>query len=210
MPDDSTPQKIVSGLAKIGLVLRNHAWQSAGTRGLTPTQSQILGVLNGRTPSTLRLSSLAEALAITPATASDAVSALLRKGLVRKAKDPSDSRALAITLTSKGRWEAIRAAEWPDFLLAAVEALSPAEQGLFLLSLVKMIRQLQESGKIPIARMCVNCSFFTPHRYADAERPHHCGFVDAPFGSRQLRLDCGDFQPALVSIQNANWKALSN
>jgi DNA-binding MarR family transcriptional regulator len=208
MPDASPSQRIAAGLAKIGLVLKSQAWRNAGERGLTPTQGQILAALLARAPAPMRLSELAAALAIRPATASDAVSALLEKGLVRRARMPEDARALALTLSAKGRREAKRVSHWPDFLLPAVDALSAGEQEAFLLALVKMIRSLQDQGRIPVARMCVNCRFFEPNRWADPQRPHHCNFVDAPFGPRDLRLDCADFQPALVSIQNANHHAL--
>ncbi|MER3418788.1 MAG: MarR family transcriptional regulator, partial [Chloroflexota bacterium] len=29
-------------------------------------------------------------------------------------------------------------------------------------------------------------------------RPHHCAFVDAPFGDRSIRLDCPDHAPAIA------------
>jgi hypothetical protein len=42
--------------------------------------------------------------------------------------------------------------------------------------------------------MCVTCRYFRPHVHSDPERPHHCAFVDAPFGDRALRLDCRDHE----------------
>jgi hypothetical protein len=42
--------------------------------------------------------------------------------------------------------------------------------------------------------MCATCVFFRPDVHDDPERPHHCAFVDAPFGDRQLRLDCDDYR----------------
>jgi DNA-binding MarR family transcriptional regulator len=210
MDADSTSRRIVSGLAKIGLILKNHAWRNAAARRLTPTQAQVLAILAARAQRGMRLSSLARELAITAATASDAVSTLLKKGLVRKARDAEDSRALAIALTAKGRREAGRTSDWPDYLLAAVDALTPAERESFLLALVKMVRSLQDQGKIPLARMCLNCSFFEPNRYSDRERPHHCGFVNGPFGPGQFRLDCPDFEPAPSPLQDVNWDALSS
>src|SRR5579885_3285833 len=208
MTQHSTSQMILKGLSKISLVLKSHAWRNSGSRGLTPTQSQILAVLAIRPASPVRLSALAETLAITAATASDAVSALLKKGLIRKSRDPMDGRALALALTAKGRREAVRVLEWPDFLLGAVDALSPVEREWFLLSLVKMVRSLQDQGQIPIVPMCVNCSFFEPNRYPGSEKPHHCRFVDAPFGPGDLRLDCADFEPSGASIANGNWRQL--
>jgi len=208
MLDDPSSPRIISGLAKLGLVLKSHAWQRAGRRGLTPTQSQILALLAAHPEEALTLSALAKALAVTPATASDAVAALWKKRLVRKVSARQDRRLVRISLTARGRQEALRASEWPDFLVAAVDALSASEQAGLLLALTRMIRSLQEQGKIPIARMCVNCTYFVPNRYDDPERPHHCAFVGAAFGPRQFRLECPDFAAAAPEAQRSNVLAL--
>lgn len=203
---ETMTRRITTGLAKIGLALRSQAWQGASQQGLTPTQGQILALLRGR-KEPLRLSALAEQLGVTPATASDAVSALVDKGLVAKTRAPEDARALALGLTPGGRRLAARAAEWPDFLIEASESLTPEEQVSFLRSLIKMIRTLQTRGQIPIARMCVTCSHFQPHAHREAEAPHHCNFVDAPLGDPDLRIDCGDHAPASPTQAEATWNA---
>ncbi|HZT53017.1 MAG TPA: MarR family winged helix-turn-helix transcriptional regulator [Gaiellaceae bacterium] len=187
--DDSPAGLVVTGLAKIGLVLRHEAWQDRGATGLTPTQGQILALLAAR-GQPAALSELAAELGVSAPTASDSVAALAAKGLVSKAR----GRTLAIALTAAGRREAERAARWPDVLLEAVDALSPEEQAVFLRGLTTMIRVLQERGRIPVARMCATCSFFRPNVHDDPERPHHCAYADVPFGDRQLRLDCADWR----------------
>ena len=65
-----------------------------------------------------------------------------------------------------------------------------AEQEQFYRSAIKMIRGLQESGTLPISRMCVRCRYFDPFRYPDSPTPHHCHLVGAPFADRHLRIDC--------------------
>ncbi len=187
---DSPAALVVTGLAKIGLVLRHEAWRGRAETGLTPTQSQILALLRARGDS-VTLGELARELGVSAPTASESVATLAVKGLVEKVR----SRTLAVSLTARGRREADRAARWPDFLLEAVDALTPDEQAVFLRGLATMIRTLQEQGRIPIARMCATCRFYRPNVHADPERPHHCDFVDAPFGDRQLRLDCADWLP---------------
>ena len=187
------PHRSVStGLAKIGLALRHHAWQEGRHGRLTPTQAQALAVLRGRDGA--RVTDLATELAVSQPTASDAVAALVRKGLVERV-EAADRRSRPLRLTARGRREADRIAEWPDLLLTAVAALEPDEQAALLRGLSTMIRVLQEEGRIPVARMCVTCRFFRPSVHDDPVRPHHCAFVDAPFGDRALRLDCADFQP---------------
>jgi DNA-binding MarR family transcriptional regulator len=192
--DDSIEQRVTVGLVKIGLALKSQSWQDAGPQGLTPTQGQILTLLQSRAPERLRLSMIAAGLAVTSATASDAVTALVEKGLVQKMPSDRDKRAVAITLTPAGKEQAQQVSCWSDFLLGAVDELSEVEQVVFLKGLVKIIRKLQDQGKIPIAQMCVTCNFFQPNHYPDALKPHHCAFVDAAFGDRQLQIDCHDHQ----------------
>jgi DNA-binding MarR family transcriptional regulator len=203
---DPVGRRVTIGLAKIGLATRSRAWQEAGVAGLTPTQGQILALLRARPARAMRLTALAQGLAVTLATTSDAVRALTAKGLVRKDRSPADGRAIAISLTEAGKREADRVVGWSDFLLDAVDALTPDEQAVFLRGLIKMIRALQLRGEIPVSRMCVTCRFFRPHAHPDRHRPHHCAFVDAPFGDRQLRLDCPDHDDAGAAVEHV-WQA---
>jgi DNA-binding MarR family transcriptional regulator len=191
----SIEKRVSIGLAKIGLSLKSQSWQDAGHQGLTPTQGQILALLQARENVGLRLSDIAAGLAVTPATASDAVSVLVEKGLLEKNKSEQDKRAITITLTANGQQQADRVSCWSDYLLAGIAELSEEEQVIFLKGLIKIICKLQEQGKIPIAYMCVNCSFFQSNYYPDVEKPHHCGFVNAAFGDRQLQIDCQDYVP---------------
>lgn len=187
---DSTEQRILVGLSKISLALKSQAWQDAGQQGLSPTQAQILSLLEAKGSEGMGLSAVAEGLAVTPATASDAVRVLGEKGLVQKTRSPKDGRAIAITLTPKGKSTAAATSCWSDLFLDAVGELSELEQTVFLRGLIKMILKLQESGQIPISKMCVTCRFFQANRYQNSDRPHHCDFVDAPFGDRNLHLEC--------------------
>lgn len=76
---------------------------------------------------------------------------------------------------------------------------------MLLRSLVKVLRALQEAGDIPLQRMCVTCTHFRPHVHPDPANPHHCAFVDAPFGDRHLRLACPDHVVAEPARQDDAW-----
>lgn len=204
----STPieTRIATGFARINTAMRAKAWSQAASNGLTPTQAEILHLLGARTAS-LRLSDIAEQLAVSPATASDAVAALVSKELVEKGRAADDGRAIALKLTKNGARMAVTVADWSGFLGAAAETLGEEEKAMMLKLIVKMIRTLQERGEIPINRMCVSCKYFGPNENSqkDANLPHYCHFVRAPFGDRHLRLDCPEHQEAEQSIQLRNW-----
>jgi DNA-binding MarR family transcriptional regulator len=68
---------------------------------VTLTQYRSLVVLASRGPQ--GMASLAEALAVTPPTASRLCDRLVRKGLVRRRTDPNDRRQVRVGLTEAGR-----------------------------------------------------------------------------------------------------------
>lgn len=204
-PQAASTERIATGLHKISLVLRHAAWSEQRHTGLTPTQAQLLVLLGARAGGQT-LSELATELGVTPATASDSVTALERKGLVEKRRAPGDGRALALRPSPAGRDLARTLALWPDFLLSALGELDADERGVFQRALVKMIRSLQVEDRIPVARMCAGCRFFRPYAHANESAPHHCAFVDAPFGDAELRLECADHEPAPPDQADAVWQ----
>lgn len=197
-------QRVTAGLARIGQVLKSRAWKRAGPAGVTPTQAQALELLRER-PDGTSLGGLAGLLGVSAPTASTAVTTLVSKGLVAKEPGPN-KRSVTLTLTPLGNAMTDRTAEWPSFLAHAVDVLEPAEQTALLRTLVKLIRTLQVAGEIPPQRMCVTCRYFRPHAHADALNPHHCAYVEEPFGDRHLRLNCAEQQDATPEQQQAAWE----
>lgn len=197
-------RRVTAGLEKIGQVLRSRAWKGAGPAGVSPTQGHALGLLR-ESPDGMTLGAIAGLLGVSPPTASDAMNALVAKGLA--AKEPgANRRSISLVLTPQGEALADRTREWPGFLAEAVGTLEPAEQADLLRALVKLIRALQVNGDIPHQRMCVTCRYFRPHLHDDPLAPHHCAYVDAPFGDRHLRLHCAEQEEADAASQDANWR----
>jgi DNA-binding MarR family transcriptional regulator len=205
MDTSPLPLRILDGLDRIGAVLRADGWARGEALGLTPTQAGILSYLARRGGA--RLQEVAAHLAVSLPTVSGAVDALERKGLVARARDAADARALALKLTGKGRALASELAGRASTLGDVVAALPASEQADLYLHLVKLIRALQLAGAIPQQRLCLTCRYFRPHAHPDADAPHHCAFVNAAFGSRDLRLDCAEHEAAAPADQTAIWSA---
>lgn len=199
-------QRLAHALARISLALRYAARRRASTCGLTPTQGEILVWLRSHPDAALH--QLAEGLAVTPATASDAVDALEAKGLLRKHKARQGGRALRLRLTARGRRQAEQAAAWPDVVAQAAASLPVAAQRALLTGALAVIKVLQDRGQIPLTRMCVTCVYFRPYVHPDPERPHHCALVNGAFGEDWLRVDCTDHQ--LDPAPGANWRIWSS
>lgn len=207
-PSDGPTTRIVTGLQKLALVIRHQSWKASGERGLTPTQSQIL-VLLASLPGDLGVKLVAEQLAVTKGTASEAVSALERKGLLIKTDAPADGRAIVLELTRRGRKEAVRSREWPEVLLRAADSLPASEQAGLVRGLVGMIRTLQELGAVPLSRMCVGCRYFRPNVAPASDRAHYCNYIDAPIGDAELQIDCPEMEPVEAGLGPQLWAAFS-
>jgi DNA-binding MarR family transcriptional regulator len=187
------PEKVLAGLARVTLALKSESWARSSAEGLNPTQIQIIATLQSNSVP-LSLSRLAEHLGSTKATASDSVSSLEAKGYLIKQVSEEDSRRISLTLSPAGRRMARKLGAASPEMLAGLGILKPEEQAQLLGLISKLILGLQAEGRIAPSRMCVSCRFFRENRYPDSPKPHHCDFVDSPFGNAGLRLDCGEHQ----------------
>lgn len=187
-------QRLAIGFSKVSIALRHRAWQEGNARDLTPTQGQALVLIHRQAG--ISLAGVAAGLGVRASTASEAVSVLVRKGWVEKRRSLEDGRILELHLTTEGTLEAAQVEGWPEFLASAIEILPPEEAETLMKALQRMIRELQQRGEIPVARMCNGCTFFRPFAHPETALPHHCAFVDSAFGNADLRLDCPDHQPA--------------
>lgn len=208
MANNDATETLALGLNRLGTALRLLAWHDADRRGLSPTQADILSYLaaqGGRSAP----SQIAAALGVSGATVSDSLRALQAKGHISRARAHDDARRITAALTPAGRRAMRAAADAPAPLVRVAESVSTQEQGALLNAVMKAVRILQEEQQISPAAMCVNCVFFQPYRYADPEKPHHCGFVDAPFGEANLQIECPDFEEAPAAERTASWKRFS-
>lgn len=199
-------RRLRDGLERIGAAMRADRWGVAEEAGLTATQLHALTFVAGRGEGGIRLGAVAEHLGVTQPTATDSVAALVRKGLLTKLADPADKRAVAIRATPAGQAVVRAVGLAVSSTERALDTLSIDEQSKLLDLVIKTIRALQEAEAIPPQRLCVTCRHFRPYAHEDAALPHHCALVDAPFGGRHLRLDCGEHAPAEPQARDATWK----
>ncbi|WP_261334210.1 MarR family winged helix-turn-helix transcriptional regulator [Rhizobium leguminosarum] len=196
--------RIREGLSRLAMAMRVDEWERAKAIGLNPTQLAILTLLEGRKGG-LGVKEIAAHLGVSQPTATDSINALGKKGHVEKRAGQGDRRSIGVHLTPAGL-AALRHDTEGQLAEQAIGSLDDGEQQQLLITLVKMIRHLQEKDAIPVQRMCVTCRYFAPFVHADEERPHHCHFVNASFGQRELRVDCRDHELADPSSRAATWE----
>lgn len=207
-PKDPTSlaHRIREGLSRVAAVLRADDWERAKGAGLNPTQLAILELLEAR-GSGLGVREIAFHLGVSQPTATDSIAALERKGYVAKRVMDADRRGVSVGLTANGGQLLRESGTAEGHAERGVATLAGREQEELLLALIKVIRALQEHDTIPIQRMCATCRYFAPFAHRDAAHPHHCHFVDAPFGQPDLRIDCRDHQIADPASRAATWEA---
>ncbi|CAH0343068.1 hypothetical protein RHI9324_04801 [Rhizobium sp. CECT 9324] len=200
----SVNHRIREGLSRLAMAMRTDDWTRAKTSGLNPTQLAILELLEGRADG-LGVKEIAANLGVSQPTATDSIAALERKGFVAKRSAGADRRGVNVGITGEGVSVLEEGQNSPNVAEQSVDALADHEQEELLITLVKMIRHLQEIDAIPIQRMCASCRYFAPFAHSDAAQPHHCNFVDAAFGQRDIRIDCREHETADPASRAATW-----
>ncbi len=191
---EAQAQKLVAGLVRVAVMAPTDA-PPAERAALPPPHRQVL-LLLGRRDREFRLSDLAAELGSSVAATMAIVSPLVADGLVEMRPAPSyAAHDMRIAATERGLALTPAPSNWAENVLGTVEDLDEHTQARLLRIVTTRITQLQREGRIPVSRMCLSCRFFDGYRHPGTDTPHHCWFVDAPFGYRELRLHCPDHIP---------------
>jgi len=168
------------------------------------TQGDILVFLASHPEEPGRVSLLSQEFLVSEATISDAVSALVAKGLIKKKHAPQDARQVTLTLTPKAKSTIAKAVRWEQKLREIISPLKFHEPGQFLLQLLLVIDELLVGGVITQARMCLTCRFLVRGRH----RGYFCRLLEKPLMLDDLRVDCEDYEPAPLPAKSS--KSVNN
>jgi DNA-binding MarR family transcriptional regulator len=147
-PLPTLPERLVKGLATIGLTAKSRPWRRQGLPGMGPLQAQVLAFLQSHPDHRATVSAIAKAASIQLPTASEVIRTLARKQLVRRQREKLDERVVTVSLTKKGASvEAVNA--WPRVLTTAAQELSGDEQVSLLSMLTKLLGALDRPTRMP-------------------------------------------------------------
>ncbi|HMR93295.1 MAG TPA: MarR family winged helix-turn-helix transcriptional regulator, partial [Chitinophagaceae bacterium] len=157
-----TASRIVAALERIAQAFRVLLWQESKEFSLSPIQVQVLIFLLHHSEEKRKVSYLAAEFNMTKATISDTIKTLEQKKLITKEYEAHDTRSYIIHLTPKGRDIACKTSFFTKQVLLPVEKLQDDDKETLLLSLLTVIRHLNQSGVITIQRMCQTCAHYQP------------------------------------------------
>ncbi|NVK08939.1 MAG: winged helix-turn-helix transcriptional regulator [Tenacibaculum sp.] len=181
--------KIVVALERISEAFRVLLWSESKENSLSPIQIQILIFLLFHSEEKCKVSYLAEEFNMTKATISDSIRVLLKKKLVQKFNNPSDTRSYIIGLTSQGKQIAEKSANFTLNIEQPLSSLPEDQKKDILAGLLKVIYQLNKAGVITIQRMCFTCSY-----YQNENNEHFCKLLQFKLASKELRIDCPEHE----------------
>lgn len=181
--------KIVVALERISEAFRVLLWSESKENSLSPIQIQILIFLLFHSEEKCKVSYLAEEFNMTKATISDSIRVLLKKELVQKFNNPSDTRSYIIGLTSQGKQIAEKSANFTLNIEQPLSSLPEDQKKDILAGLLKVIYQLNKAGVITIQRMCFTCSY-----YQNENNEHFCKLLQSKLASKELRIDCPEHE----------------
>lgn len=176
--------------------LHKTRWQAAWSQRLSATQAQVLLYLLAMPSQPTTITELARYFDLKQSTLSDAVSALVRKGLIERDPAPTDLRVVRLKLSPQGRRVAQQLGQWIQPLRDQLAQLQTPHKQQLLGTLLHLIAGLQRAGIIQVAQMCTNCLYFEPHRHNNPRAPHHCHLLNQPLPLVELRLHCPDHRLA--------------
>ncbi len=139
------------------------------------------------------VTALSRTLLLTQPTVSDALAALVKKGLVEVA--PGVDRTPR--LTDRGREVAIEIERCMSIISSAMQQLGGEDlRGLFH-GLLKLAAGLYKAGVLLEARICLTC------KYLSKRGGYYCSLLKASISVEELRVDCPNHSPA---ARPAQWK----
>lgn len=187
--ETDVPSKIIAGLERISEAFKVLLWDKAKLLGLSPIQIQILIFIAYHKSELCNVSHLAKEFNVTKPTISDAIRVMDKKGLITKEYSSSDNRSYSIGLSETGT-ETIR--EIYDFanpIKMQLNALGNTELESVLITLSKLIYQLNTIGILSVQRTCYGCKF-----YSNDNSKNYCNLLQKELRSKDIRLDCPEFE----------------
>lgn len=183
--------KIVVALERISEAFKVLLWQKGKENSLTPLQLQILLFINFHLPEKCKVNYLAKEFNITKATISESIRLLLKKGLILKETDPSDTRSYFIYLTEKGKAIVLRTSSFAQAIEKPIRSFSEEQKKILFQGLLQLIEKLNKADIINVQRMCTSCRF-----YESGPENDYCKLLEKKLYKADLRIDCPEHQTA--------------
>ena len=147
---DGMDHDTVIRLRRVVLKLARQLNAASGEEGLTPTQASVLGITAIRGP--LSLAALTELEGINPTMLSRVIGKLDSFGLMKRLRDPDDSRAARVEVTPEGQAVYERITAQRSAVISESVTGLPADQQAALVAALPALENLAEDPRATVRR----------------------------------------------------------
>lgn len=176
--------KLMAAMEAVTLAHRSVLKQVAIEHGVSLLQLQVVHLLGDGEAH--RLGHVADRLAVTRATLSDAVVAAARKGLVERSGDPRDARVVMLRDTPRGLALATEVTARIESSFSD-DVLTDEMRAVALKVLLAEVRRFHLLGVDTTLRCCLTCSHF---QRATPESLLRCMLLEFDMDDSELRVEC--------------------
>ncbi len=178
--------KITELLERISRIFKVLQWEVSKEYKISPIQIQFLIYIDTHPREFCNVSNLAREYFLKPSTVSDAISSLVKKGLIQKEINKKDKRSYSLKTTKKGEEIVKKILSWNKKIEETIQELTKKEKEEIYGLLLLLIKKLQERGFFQSLRICFTCKNFEE---VNGKTPI-CKLTGKkiPFG--EIKIDC--------------------
>lgn len=188
----NTDHKITVVLSRLSDLYRQLLWSKAQPIGISPIQVQLLLFIKHHSSDLNKVSHFSKEFQLTKATISDSIRVLVEKQLLEKVSEKADRRSFYLKLTLKGESLASEAEGFTIRFQDVLNEIGQPKKDVLFESLYGLLNELNQSGVIPVQRMCFGCNFYE----GDKTNQHNCTFLKRKLNTSEIRIDCAEFKSA--------------
>lgn len=182
--------KIIYGLERLSDVFKSLIWRQAKRHQISPIQIQILLFVSSHDIVLSNVTHLSKEFNVTKPTISDAVKSLYNKGFLEKEYSNSDSRSYSLMLTPEGKTLVSEISTYNKPVKNVLSGFPKEQQEVFFGMMTQLIFDMKKADVIQVQRTCFGCRF-----YSKQSNIQHCSLLEKELQTRDIRLDCAEFEP---------------
>jgi len=188
--------KVVRGIEILNIIVRHLIWKTSKQVRLSPIQIHFILFLRKKPEKFRKITFLSSEFHLTPATVSNAINSLIKKGIIARKNDPYDRRVYYLYLTERGRKIANTLAQWNKSLKAVVSRLNYEDKRSFFKFFLRLIQSLFKDGAIDQVRICPLCGHLVKLAPKKAgNKIFKCLLTGKYMTLEKVELDCSFYIP---------------
>jgi DNA-binding MarR family transcriptional regulator len=182
----SLDSKIVAALERLSDVFRTGLAEEYKQHNLTILEVRVLMFVCFNNKEDCSISRITAELKLPQETTEHIIETLKTKKIINQETNTENY----YSVTPKGKILVHKVSLFANQIAGQVSSMEVTKQEVLLESILELINKLQQSGMIPLVKMCLNCTNYQTSSTNPTK--HFCKFIGSELKTRELRLNCAD------------------